>query len=176
MTTYNLTMPQCTAKAKRSGQRCLLPAREGFSVCRVHGAGKGAKRGGRPITHGRYSKYLSTEEQADFEAFKEHFDLTEDLAFAATKTYHAAGLVKPEQLPGLLEVPSKIAERRKRVLEGVTLKLDIDVVFLHKFVAKVFTYVTDPHAQKDLLAFLRRHLGAVAAGTDGGGAEPAADT
>jgi hypothetical protein len=141
----------------------------------VHGAGKGAKRGGRPITHGRYSKFLTQEEQVDFEAFKAHFDLTEDLAFAATKTYHAAGKVKPEQLPGLLEVPSKIAERRKRVLEGVTLKLDIDVVFLHRFVAKVFTYVTDPDAQKDLLAFLRRHLGAAAHGDDAGGDQPEGD-
>jgi hypothetical protein len=87
MWTYNLTRPQCTAKAKRSGARCLLPAREGYAVCGVHGAGKGDKRGGRPITHGRYSKFLTTEEQVDFEAFKQHFDLTEDLAFAATKTY-----------------------------------------------------------------------------------------
>src|SRR5262245_29206977 len=128
---YNRTSPQCTAHAKRSGARCQLSARPGYPVCGVHGAGKGAKRGGRPVTHGRYSKFLTQEEQVDFEAFKAHFDLTEDLAFAATKTYHAAAMVKPEQLPSLLEVPSKIAERRKRVLEGVTLKLDIDVVFLH---------------------------------------------
>ena len=46
----------------------------------------------------------------------------------------------------------EIAERRKRVLEGATLKLDLDVVFLHTFVAKVFTYVTDPHAQAELMA------------------------
>ena len=78
-------MPQCTARAKRSGQRCQLPARPGYAVCRVHGAGKGAKRGGRPITHGRYSKFLRPEEVEDFEAFKQEFDLNADLALAATK-------------------------------------------------------------------------------------------
>ena len=155
-------MAQCTAKAKRSGQRCLLPARPGFPVCRVHGAGKGAKRGGRPITHGRYSKFLQPDEVEDFEQFKEHFDLTEDLAFAATKTYHAAGKVKPEQLPSLLEVPSKIAERRKRILEGVVLKLDIDATFFQAFVAKVLTYVNDPADQAELLTFVEGYLGTAA--------------
>jgi len=114
------------------------------------------------VTHGRYSKFLQPEEVEDFEAFKQHFDLTEDLAFAATKTYHAAGKVKPEQLPSLLEIPSKIAERRKRMLEGVTLKLDIDIEFLQTFVAKVLTYVTDPTAQDELLTFVESHLGEIA--------------
>jgi hypothetical protein len=155
-------MPQCTAHAKRSGQRCQLPARPGYPVCRVHGAGKGAKRGGRPLVHGRYSKFLTVEEAEDFEEFKKNFDLTEDLAFAATKTYHAAGKVKPEQLPGLLEVPSKIAERRKRILEGVTLKLDVDMVFLRGFLAKVLEYVTDPTAQDELLAYVETALGEAA--------------
>jgi hypothetical protein len=159
------TKPQCTAKAKRSGARCLLTARDGYSVCRVHGAGKGAKRGGRPPVHGLYSKYrkfLTPEEVEDFEAFKANFDLTEDLAYAATKTYHAAGKVKPEQLPSLLEVPSKIAERRKRILEGVTLKLDVDIVFLRDFVVKVLAYVPDPTAQDELLTYVESHLGTVA--------------
>jgi hypothetical protein len=116
--------------------------------------------------HGRYSKFLQPEEVADFEEFKKNFDLSEDLAFAATKTYHAAGKVKPEQLARLLEVPSKIAERRQRVLQGVTLKLDVDVDFLRVFVAKVLTYVTDATAQAELLAYLREHLGEAAAGGD----------
>ena len=152
-------MAQCTAQAKRSGQRCLLPARPGYSVCRVHGAGKGRKRGGRPIVHGRYSKFLRPEEVEDFESFKEHFDLTEDLAFAATKIYHAAGKVKPEKLPALLEVPSRIAERRKRVLEGVTLRLDIDAAFLKEFVEKVLSYVANPDEQAALLAYVEATLG-----------------
>jgi hypothetical protein len=128
----------------------------------VHGAGKGAKRGGRPIVHGRYSKFLRPEEVEDFAAFKAHFDLTEDLAFAATKVYHASTRVDPEKLPGLLEVPSKIAERRKRVLEGVTLKLDVDVAFLREFIQKVLLYVPDATAQNELLTFVESHLGTIA--------------
>jgi len=127
----------------------------------VHGAGSKARPGGRPPSHGRYSKFLTPEEHVDFEAFKTHFDLTEDLAFAATKTYHAAGKVKPEHLPSLLEVPSKIAERRKRVLEGVVLKVDVDVHFLREFVVKVLSYVPDPVVQNELLAYAEANLGAV---------------
>jgi hypothetical protein len=164
-------MAQCTAHAKRSGQRCLLPARPGYPVCRVHGAGKGKKRGGRPVVHGRYSKFLRPEEVEDFETFKQHFDVTEDLAFAATKVYHAASRVRPEQLPSLLEVPSKIAERRKRVLEGVTLKLDVDVAFLREFVVKVLSYVHDPTAHAELLAYVEAALGEA----PGAGDAPAAD-
>jgi hypothetical protein len=160
----NLPVSQCTAKSKKSGERCRRRARAGYPVCIMHGAGKGAKRGGRPPVHGRYSKFLSPDEQVDFEEFKKHFDLTEDLAFAATKTYHAASQVKPEQLPTLLEVPSKIAERRKRVLEGVTLKVDLDVDFLRTFVAKVLTYVPDPTAQERLLTFVEGYLGESAGG------------
>jgi ribosome-binding protein aMBF1 (putative translation factor) len=47
---------QCTATAKRTGKRCTNPAVTGFNVCRHHGAGSLAKPGGRPPTHGRYSR------------------------------------------------------------------------------------------------------------------------
>jgi hypothetical protein len=33
--------PRCTAKSKRSGQRCKGPAVNGWTVCRMHGAGGG---------------------------------------------------------------------------------------------------------------------------------------
>src|SRR5262249_203575 len=137
-------------------------ARTGFTVCEVHGAGKGVHRGGRPPIHGYYSKFLTPAEAEDFALFRAQFSLDDDLAFAVTKVYHAPRKVKPEQLPSLLEVPSKIAERRKRVLEGVTLKLDVDVAFLHGFVEKVMQHVTDPQARHDLLTYLRAHLGATA--------------
>ena len=31
--------PRCTAKSKRTGQRCKGPAVRGWTVCRFHGAG-----------------------------------------------------------------------------------------------------------------------------------------
>jgi hypothetical protein len=43
--------PRCTATAKRSGQRCKSPAVNGWSVCRMHGAGGGHPRG---PSHPRY--------------------------------------------------------------------------------------------------------------------------
>jgi hypothetical protein len=155
-----MALPQCRATAKRTGQRCKRYVRRGFPVCIKHGAGQKSRKGGRPVVHGRYSKFLTPEETEDFEEFKQSFDLTEDLAFAATKVYHAAGKVDPEKLPSLLEVPSRIAMRRKQILEGVVLRVDVDMVFLREFIAKVLTYVTDPGAQADLLTFVEKHLGA----------------
>lgn len=37
--------PRCTAKAKRTGKPCRAPAVRGWAVCRMHGAGGGAKAG-----------------------------------------------------------------------------------------------------------------------------------
>ena len=37
--------PRCTAKAKTTGNRCNGPARRGWKVCRMHGAGGGAPNG-----------------------------------------------------------------------------------------------------------------------------------
>jgi hypothetical protein len=155
-----MPQPQCTATAKATGQRCRRYARAGYAVCIMHGAGKGTKRGGRPPVHGLYSKFLRPEELADFQVFRQEFDLNADLALAVVKVYAALDKVKPEQLPALLETPGKIAERRKRILEGVTLKLDVDVAFLREFVAKVLTYVDNPTAQDELLTFVEATLGA----------------
>lgn len=37
--------PRCTATAKSTGERCRNPAKRGWAVCRVHGAGGGAPCG-----------------------------------------------------------------------------------------------------------------------------------
>jgi hypothetical protein len=39
--------PRCTAKAKRTGERCKCPAVTGWKVCRVHGANGGAPCGSK---------------------------------------------------------------------------------------------------------------------------------
>jgi hypothetical protein len=51
---------RCTATAKSTGERCKNPAVQGYTVCRMHGAGspKKGKPGGRPIKTGRHSKWL----------------------------------------------------------------------------------------------------------------------
>jgi hypothetical protein len=50
---------QCAATT-RKGERCKNPAVTGYAVCWKHGAGspKRGKAGGRPIEHGRHSKWL----------------------------------------------------------------------------------------------------------------------
>ena len=157
-------MPRCRATVKRTGKQCARAARHGYAVCMMHGAGTIARPGGRPIVHGYYSKFLTAEEAEDFAYFKDNFSLDADLAFAAAKAYRAASQVSPEQLPGLLEVPSKIAVRRKQVLEGVTLKLDVDMAFLRRFVEKVLAYVDNDAHRAELLAYLSEHLGETAEG------------
>lgn len=37
--------PRCHAKAKTTGTRCNAPAKRGWQVCRMHGAGGGAPIG-----------------------------------------------------------------------------------------------------------------------------------
>jgi len=44
---------RCHAKSKRSGLPCLAPAVRGAEVCRMHGAGGGARKGNKnAVKHG----------------------------------------------------------------------------------------------------------------------------
>lgn len=54
---------RCTARSKRTGERCRQPVCEGKTVCRFHGA-----RGGRPPLHGKYSTVWATRLAARMEA------------------------------------------------------------------------------------------------------------
>jgi hypothetical protein len=55
--------PRCTAKSKRTGQRCKAPAVRGCSVCRFHGARGGAPKGidNGAWKHGLYSNAAKVE-------------------------------------------------------------------------------------------------------------------
>src|SRR3979490_713724 len=50
--------PRCTAKSKRTGERCKAPAVRGWKVCRFHGARGGAPKGkaNGAWKHGHYSE------------------------------------------------------------------------------------------------------------------------
>lgn len=67
---------QCTATAKSTGERCRRHAVNGYKVCQVHGAGspKQGRRGGRPPTHGRYSKW----KKEDIRELVEQFEADEE--------------------------------------------------------------------------------------------------
>ena len=49
--------PRCTARSKRTGERCRAPAVTGWSVCRFHGARGGGPKGPRNgnYHHGRFT-------------------------------------------------------------------------------------------------------------------------
>ena len=51
--------PRCTARSKRTGERCRGPAVTGWSVCRFHGARGGGPKGAR---NGNYKHGLFTAE------------------------------------------------------------------------------------------------------------------
>src|SRR5271169_3563664 len=55
--------PRCTAKSKRTRQRCKAPAVRGWSVCRFHGARGGAPKGraNGAWKHGLYSEAAKAE-------------------------------------------------------------------------------------------------------------------
>ena len=55
--------PRCTAKSKRTGERCKAPAVRGYNVCRFHGARGGAPKGKANGTwrHGHYSEAAKAE-------------------------------------------------------------------------------------------------------------------
>jgi hypothetical protein len=55
--------PRCTAKSKRTGQRCKAPAVRGWNVCRFHGARGGAPEGeaNGAWKRGHYSKAAKSE-------------------------------------------------------------------------------------------------------------------
>jgi len=60
---FGRQVPRCTARMKKNGRRCTLPAVTGYEVCRMHGANLKNKGGGQPgnlngMKHGAYVKRL----------------------------------------------------------------------------------------------------------------------
>lgn len=54
---------------KRDGERCKQGVRQGWTVCKYHGAGGTDAPAGRPPVNGIYSKHLPTRYIADFEEY-----------------------------------------------------------------------------------------------------------
>ena len=51
--------PRCSVTAKSTGQRCNNPSKQGWTVCRLHGADGGAPRG---KTHPNYKHGMRSKE------------------------------------------------------------------------------------------------------------------
>lgn len=67
-------MAQCGAKTRGNGEPCKRHSVPGSSRCKLHGGkSTGAPVGNKhAIKHGLYSKYLTEDEQADFNAAELH--------------------------------------------------------------------------------------------------------
>lgn len=115
MTAQNkdLRYPQCTAKSKRSGERCRGAAVKGSDKCRMHGG----KNPGAPIgngnakTHGLWAKRLATDEgRAVFE--EAHAAEPKDLA-KREAAHLAAQIHEAFTAPAKL---GKAAEKAREIL------------------------------------------------------------
>jgi len=92
---------RCTAKAKRSGERCKNPAVKGYAVCRVHGAnpknpGGAPKKNLHALVHGCFvDRFLRPGEEDMFNRFMDGLkndipDMNESSDYAIAVT---AGMV-----------------------------------------------------------------------------------
>ncbi len=57
--------PRCSARAKSTGSRCRCPSKQGWTVCRLHGAGGGAPSGSQ---HPNYRHGMRTQEMQNIRA------------------------------------------------------------------------------------------------------------
>jgi hypothetical protein len=82
-----ITCPQCTARSKRTQQRCIQPAMRGRSVCRAHGGkstgartseGK-ARIAAAHTTHGRETRQIRQERSEQLTYLAELEDLAREL-------------------------------------------------------------------------------------------------
>lgn len=117
---------RCTATAKSTGERCKNPARPGYNVCRFHGAGKiGGPAGGRPPTHGRYSKFLPSDLLDRYQEARndpELLELRDELALLDVRAQELAGRLteggEGARIEAALEALVRARVARRRVQAG----------------------------------------------------------
>lgn len=167
---------RCTAKAKSTGERCRNPAVSGYDVCRHHGAGtpSAGKRGGSPVTHGRYSKWKKEDIRelvASFEDDANPLDILPEIAAVralltdfidrytelvdALIAWNAAGPQgeRPQRLPKLddaisyLETVARIAQKEKRLQSDTAISRK-ELARILQEMGRVVDRHTDPEAQQ----------------------------
>lgn len=120
-------MAQCTAKSKRSGERCKSSAVAGKRVCYYHG---GAPGSGGKIKHGRYSLALAAHPDV-LERYERHRDdpslmeTRNEIALLRAKLDHYltsfGDSVHPEALAAIRDYAESVGrsvERRHKMLHG----------------------------------------------------------
>jgi len=104
---------QCTAKSKRSGERCKARAMTGREVCYMHG-GKSLRGAAAPaFKNGRYSRYLPAALAERYEAAlkdEELLELRREIALLDVRIGEVLGKM------GSGETPAAWADLRKRLV------------------------------------------------------------
>lgn len=167
-------MAQCTAKSKRSGERCKANAVTGYTVCRFHGAGSphAGRPGGAPIVTGRYSiKRTELARKAqEFTNDTTPGDLTGELVLmrALLQDYldrFGDGIPLPlediERIFGMVEAIGRLVERIAKVL-ATTALTQVEVQrFEQAFLTELPKYVPDPTKRVEFIKAIGWALGFV---------------
>ncbi len=149
-------MTQCSARTK-DGQQCTETPVEGYAVCHLHGAGSPhlGRPGGRPLTHGAYSRAIKPEEAATLEDLRAlGAGLEEEMAVARLQLSRALAWAAAERsarcdgkqcpyalVDSRLGLVSRLAERYQRIATAQSR----DDACLARMQAVIDRYV--PHAQ-----------------------------
>ena len=174
-------MAQCTAKSKRTGERCKAHAVDGYTVCRMHGAGsphKGRPGGGdgRPITTGRYSlaHRKSLEEKA--QAFVNDLqpgNLTGELALMRAllqdylERFPDGQRLPYEDIARMFEMAaeiSRLVERIAKIIAATSLTQSDIKHLQERFTLALLTYIPDADTRIAILRFIFEDSGAVIPG------------
>jgi hypothetical protein len=165
-------MAQCIAKSKRSGERCKANAVDGYTVCRMHGAGSPHKGrpGGAPITTGRYSikrQELARKAQ-EFANDTAPGDLTGELVLMrALLQDYLDRFEDGTRLPfddigrifGMVEAIGRLVERIAKILAATALTQNEVQQFKQAFLAELPKYVPDPDKRLEFIATIAAALG-----------------
>lgn len=155
-------MARCTARSRRTKEPCKKWARQGYTVCEIHGAGrKGKNPRAGSLKHGLYAKFLNDDERATFaELEAKGLELDKYNKFATSKVLHALRQeTDVDTLTKLVEKPVSMALKAKQVQEGLTLTLDVTPAvqqFLTGLVALVMQHCTAPDAQAEIVAYVQQ--------------------
>lgn len=165
-------MTRCSAKSKRTGERCKANAVNGFSVCRMHGAGSPnvGRPGGAPIITGRYSikRAELAAKAAIFANDSTPGDLTGELILMRTLLQdYVDRFGDKERLPfediermfGMMEAIGRLVERIAKVLSTTALtQIEVER-FKQAFISQLPTYVPDTSKRAEFIAAIATTLG-----------------
>ena len=140
---------RCTAKSKRSGERCKRAASLGRNVCAIHGGKSPRGVASASFRHGRYSKALPHRLLHDFDELRsdpELVSLRDELALVDLRLQEkvnewAWGEIKP-----LIETRQELAatEARIEVLRDTTMTQEQTMTLIAAILESLRRHVHDP--------------------------------